>query len=419
MIVDLFAGGGGASLGIEMATGRHVDVAVNHDHHAIQMHLANHPFTHHAEASVWEVEPKVVCAGNPVELLWLSPDCRHFSRAKGGAIVSPKVRTLARVAIPWAKQVRPRLICLENVREFMTWGPLKDGKPDPERVGAHFWKFVKDLRNVGYSVDWKMLNAADFGTPTSRTRLFLVARTDGMVKWPVPTHGPGRIPYRTAEECIDWSIPVPSIFGRSKPLADATQRRIAKGLVKFVLENKAEEDGCQQSFITKFYRTGKGQSLASPLDTVTAAGGKFALVTAWIAKHYGGVTGHGLGRPLGTVTTCDHHSLCTATHGDETPDHVVSWIMSYYGTAGAGIGIDEPLPTITTKDRMALVIARLKELRVVDIGMRMLTPRELARAQGFPDSYILTGTKTQQIHRIGNSVCPLIAKAVVLSNLAR
>lgn len=417
MVIDLFAGGGGASLGIEMATGRHVDVAVNHDNHAIEMHTLNHPHTYHAKASVWEISPRLVCGGTPVDLLWLSPDCRHFSRAKGGAIVSPKVRTLARVAIPWAKQVRPRMICLENVREFLSWGPLKNGKPDPEKTGAHFWRFVRDLRKLGYTVDWKMLNAADFGTPTSRTRLFLVARADGRVVWPEPTHGPSRIPYRTAAECIDWTLPVPSIFERPKPLADATQRRIAKGLVKFVLEKQPAEDADQLSFLTKFYRTGHGQPVSVPLDTITAAGGKFALVTAWIAKHYSGVTGHGLERPLGTVTTCDHHSLCTATLGDETPDHVVEWIMSYYGTAGAGIGIDEPLPTITTKDRMALVIARLRNLRVVDIGMRMLTPRELARAQGFPDDYILHGSKSQQINRIGNSVCPLVAKAIISTNV--
>jgi DNA (cytosine-5)-methyltransferase 1 len=489
MIVDLFAGGGGASLGIQWALGRSPDLAVNHDHHAIQMHAANHPTTLHEEASVWEIRPRQACGGRDVDLLWLSPDCRHFSRAKGAAPVSPKVRTLARVAIPWARQVRPRMIFLENVAEFTTWGPLVDGRPDPRRAGSYFHRWVRDLTREGYAVDWRVLNAADFGAPTSRKRLFLVARADGVAPvWPEPTHGPGRPhPWRTAAECIDWSIPVPSIFDRPKPLAEMTQRRIAAGLVRFVLEGKpfilTNTTGHAPSsvdaplptvttgnhhylvapFVSKFYGTATGQRCEEPLSTVTGQGGHHALCMAWVAKHYGGVIGHQMEMPLGTVTAVDHHSLCVATAapegypfgvaagygdrdgqtsrvmdlgkplgtvvaggiqhaigmarpGDETPDHLVAWITKYYGTGGAGSDLQLPLPTITTVDRMALVVARLRELRIVDIGMRMLQPRELARAQGFPDSYLLPGTKTQQVHRIGNSVSPYPAAALVRAN---
>ena len=445
MIVDLFAGGGGASLGIQWATGRAPDLAVNHDHHAIQMHAANHPETHHEEASVWEVRPRESCAGREVDLLWLSPDCRHFSRAKGGAKVSPRVRTLARVAIPWARQIRPRVICLENVAEFLTWGPLVDGKPDPRRAGQHFRRWVRDLEREGYAVDWRILNAADFGAPTSRKRLFLVARADGTKPvWPEPTHGKGRIPYRTAAECIDWTIPVPSIFDRAKPLAEATQRRIAAGLVRFVLQGKPflisidnQSSGTSPvwdldrplttvmtenrhalvaPWVSKFYGTSTGQRIEEPLSTVTGQGGHHAVCAAWVAKHYGGVVGHQLDLPLGAVTSVDHHSLCTADAGQETPARLVAWIERYYSSGGHSSDLQLPLPTITTVDRMSLVVARLRELRIVDIGMRMLQPRELARAQGFPDSYLLPGTKTQQVHRIGNSVVPQVAAAVVRAN---
>lgn len=413
MIVDLFAGGGGASLGIQWATGRSPDLAVNHSHAAIHMHAVNHPETHHEEASVWEVRPREACAGREVDLLWLSPDCRHFSKAKGGAKVSPRVRTLARVAIPWARQVRPRIICLENVEEFTTWGPLVDGRPDPRRSGLYFRRWVRDLEREVYAVDWRVLNAADFGAPTSRRRLFLVARADGLApQWPEPTHGRGRIPYRTAAECIDWSIPVQSIFDRARPLAEATQRRIAAGLVRFVLEAR------EPAFIVGAGRPiydGKPRPLSAPFQTLLAENHS-ALIVPWIAKHYSGMVGQQLDLPLGTITTIDHHSLCTASHGTGGTERVVAWISSYYGSAGAGTSLQLPLPTITTVDRMALVVARIRELGIVDVGMRMLQPRELARAQGFPDSYVLTGTQREQVARIGNSVCPHAAAAVVAAN---
>ena len=247
LVVDLFAGGGGASTGIEQAIGRHVDVAVNHDREAISLHTANHPQTRHFCSDVFEVDPLTVTEGQPVGLLWASPDCKHFSKAKGGKPVSKKIRSLAWVVIKWAKAVQPRVICLENVEEFQTWGPLAaDGRPCPQRKGKTFALWVAQLRNLGYAVEWRELRACDYGAPTIRKRLFLVARRDGQpITWPSPTHAqpdakgkvpPGMQPWRTAADCIDWSIPAPSIFNRARPLADATCRRIAKGIVRYVYE---------------------------------------------------------------------------------------------------------------------------------------------------------------------------------------
>lgn len=339
------------------------------------------------------------------------------------------------------------------MQEFTTWGPLVDGRPDPRRYGQYFRRWVRDLEREGYSVDWRILNAADFGAPTSRKRLFLVARADGQVPtWPEPTHGPGRPRHwRAAAECIDWTIPVPSIFDRAKPLAEMTQRRIAAGLVRFVLEGKPflisidnrssgtspvwgldrplttvmteNRHALVAPFVSKFFGTSiAGQSIDEPLSTVTGQGGHHALCMAWIAKHYSGVVGQQMEIPLGTVTAVDHHSLCVADSGDETPDRLVAWITKYYGTDGDP-AITEPLHTVTTKDRFGLVTIRGTEYAIVDIGLRMLTPRELYRAQGFPETYrIETGadgrhtTKTAQVRMCGNSVCPPLARALVAAN---
>lgn len=231
-------------------------------------------------------------------------------------------------------------------------------------------------------------------------------------RWPEPTHGKGRIPYRTAAECIDWTITVPSIFDRSKPLAEATQRRIAAGLVRFVLQGKP--------LILNLTHGGRVEDIDEPFRTITGAHrGEKALVAPWISKFYGTSTGQRIEDPLSTVTgQGGHHSLCAADAGQEAPERLVAWIERYYSSGGHSSDLQLPLPTITTVDRMSLVVARLRELRIVDIGMRMLQPRELARAQGFPDSYLLPGTKTQQVHRIGNSVVPQVAAAVVRANLS-
>lgn len=562
LVVDLFAGGGGASTGIEQAIGRHVDVAVNHDREAISLHTANHPQTRHFCSDVFEVDPLTVTDCQPVGLLWASPDCKHFSKAKGGKPVSKKIRSLAWVVIKWAKAVQPRVICLENVEEFQTWGPLAaDGRPCPQRKGKTFALWVAQLRNLGYAVEWRELRACDYGAPTIRKRLFLVARRDGQpITWPSPTHAqpdtkgkvpPGMKPWRTAADCIDWSIPAPSIFNRARPLADATCRRIAKGIVRYVYQaaqpfvapfpaeaqheptrpstlhhpngaslhpdlcngehvwnndrrgiqgaagmagpipepaGSAAGTETDRAHIATLIKTGYGErpgqaprvpGLDKPLGTVVS-GQKHALVSAFLAKHYTGVVGSDMTDPMGTVTTVDHHSLVTANivkmRGDNVgsaaaePLHTISaqgtryaiatahmvtidnqsstgghspisaplkttvtenrhalvqaFLVKYYGT-DQDPAMREPLHTVTTKDRFGLVTVRGQAYQIADIGLRMLTPRELYRAQGFPESYVIDRgaagepiTKTAQVRMCGNSVCPPLARAIVAANYA-
>lgn len=537
LVVDLFAGGGGASTGIEQAIGRHVDVAVNHDREAISLHTANHPQTRHFCSDVFEVDPLTVTDGQPVGLLWASPDCKHFSKAKGGKPVSKKIRSLAWVVIKWAKAVQPRVICLENVEEFQTWGPLAaDGRPCPQRKGETFAVWVGVLRGLGYAVEWRELRACDYGAPTIRKRLFLVARRDGQpITWPSTTHAqpdakgkvpPCMKPWRTAADCIDWSIPAPSIFNRARPLADATCRRIAKGIVRYVyqaaqpfvapfpaeaqheptqpstlrhpsgkslhpgqrngervwdndrrgMQGAAELPGrisapqgstadasAPRAHIPTLIQTGYGErpgqaprvpGLDKPLGTVVS-GQKHALVSAFLAKHYTGLVGSDMADPMGTVTTVDHHSLVSANlvhmgHGEgkdgtkrfshgvrdvaqplntvtasgATAGLVQAFLVKYYGT-DQDPAMREPLHTATTKDRFGLVTVRGQAYQIADIGLRMLTPRELYRAQGFPESYVIDRgaagepiTKTAQVRMCGNSVCPPIARAIVAANYA-
>lgn len=397
LVVDNFAGGGGASLGIEQAIGRPIDLAVNHSATALAMHAANHPATIHRCESVWPVDPVEACSGRPVALAWFSPDCRHFSKAKGSAPRSKGTRSLAWVVTRWAKAVRPRVIMLENVEEFSTWGPLtKEGTPDPKHAGRTFRAWLSKLRGYGYKIEWRSLCAADYGVPTTRRRLFLVARCDGLpIVWPEPTHGKGRLPWRTAAEIIDWGIPCPSIFDRKKPLAEATQKRIAEGLRRYVLDGRVHVHGN---------------------------------VAALITKHYGGVVGHSVQLPLGTITTKDHHALTTATLGKTPGKHDVrGWLIKYYGGSGRPEtqqqSLLEPLHTITTKARFGLVMVHGEPFEIVDVGTRMLAPRELFAAQGFPGDYRLDCdlggrplTKTQQIELCGNSVSPPVAEAIVRAN---
>lgn len=448
LVVDLFAGGGGASTGIEQAIGRHVDVAVNHDTEAVSLHTANHPQTRHYCSDVFEVDPITVTDGQPVGLLWASPDCKHFSKAKGGKPVSKKIRSLAWVVVKWAKAVRPSVICLENVEEFQTWGPLADdGRPCPQRKGQTFDLWKKQLQNLGYQVEHRELRACDYGAPTIRKRLFLVARCDGQpIVWPSPTHAQpdargkvpaGMKPWRTAADCIDWTVPTPSIFERSKPLADATCRRIAKGVMRYVVDAKAPFLAPDQHSASTLIQTGYGErpgqqprvpGLEKPLGTVVA-GQKHALVTAFLAKHYTGVVGSSLDAPMGTATTVDHHSLVTTHlehmgHGEGACGKVRAFLVKYYGT-DQDPALREPLHTVTTKDRFGLVLVHGEPYAIVDIGLRMLTPRELYRAQGFPESYRIDRgaagepiTKTAQVRMCGNSVCPPLARALVAANYA-
>ena len=610
IIVDNFAGGGGASTGIELATGRSVDIAINHDPNAVAMHTTNHPDTLHYCESVYEVRPKVATAGRPVALAWFSPDCRHFSKAKGAKPVEKAIRGLAWVVLRWALDVKPRVMKLENVEEFRTWGPLLAGemRPDPARAGETFEAFVGMLttgispehpalaecceflnisldsedasrlaKGLGYVVDFRELRACDYGAPTIRKRFFMVMRCDGKpIVWPEPTHGDPKTPavqagklapWRTAAECIDWTIGAPSIFGRKKPLAENTLKRIARGIQRFVLDNptpfivKCNHTSTRSNYdcfrgqslgeplqtitkthgyaiavphLTKFRTGATGQDLTepvptitagtskrpggnghalgmveaslapfigrqfgssighradepsatitaggggksqlvtptliqmgygerpgqeprvlqlnNPLGTVTAGGNKFATVSAFLAKHYGGNyqgAGVGMDEPMHSVTTVDHHAAVT------------SHLVKLRGTCRDGQRTDAPMPTITAggthvgevktllavdaydEQRAEEALEFLREYcgpdstglvtidgivyRIVDIGMRMLQPHELYRAQGFPEWYIIDRdyrgvkyAKDKQVARCGNAVPPPFAEALVRANL--
>jgi DNA (cytosine-5)-methyltransferase 1 len=429
LIVDNFAGGGGASTGIELATGRPVDIAINHDETAIAMHMANHPFTKHYCESVWEADPRNVTQGKPVGLMWLSPDCKHFSKAKGGKPVNKEIRGLAWVAVRWAATVRPRVIILENVEEFKTWGPVINGQPDKKKSGRTFNSFINALRKYGYTVDWRELRACDYGAPTIRKRFFLIARCDGQpILWPKPTHATpdsdevksGTLkPWRTAAEIIDWTLPCPSIFDSAeeiyrkyglravRPLADATLRRIACGIQKFVIDNPepfivpigyGEREGqrprvnaiseplstvvsnCKQYLATptlvqyhseKTEKDVRGQSLESPLLTADAAN-RYGLAMAFMSKYYSGGhngSGNAVTEPINTITGIDHNALVTSymtifrngySRGGQkhdeplntitaTPGHfgeVRAMLIKYYGQGDAQ-AVSEPLHTVT------------------------------------------------------------------------
>jgi DNA (cytosine-5)-methyltransferase 1 len=486
LIIDGFAGGGGASEGIEIALGRSPDIAINHDTEAVAMHAANHPSTRHLCGDVWDADPAKLCSGEPVALAWFSPDCKHHSKAKGGKPRDAKIRALAWVVIRWARTVKPRIICLENVEEFADWGPLHaDGSPIESKKGLTFRIWLGKLKAAGYVVEMRELRACDYGAPTTRKRLFVIARCDGQpIVWPRPTHGPGTsTPFRTAAECIDWSLPCPSIFERKKPLADKTLRRIARGIRKFVLESASpfivptahagdarvhsideplrtitgSRRGDHAIVAPTLIQTGYGEregqaprslDLHQPLGTVVGCGQKHALVAAFLSKHNGGheATGSQLDLPAHTITARDHHALTTA------------FITRFYGT-GTGSSFEQPLPTVTaqgehfaqvraflaryngdavgqsaqlplgsvtTARRFGLVMVHGEPYEIADIGMRMLQPRELFRAQGFADSYVIDPivngkplTKTAQIRCCGNSVCPPLAAAIVGANVRR
>lgn len=633
IIVDNFAGGGGASTGIEAALGRAVDIAINHDEAAIRMHEVNHPDTVHVRNNIWQVDPRDVVKGRHVALAWFSPDCKHFSKAKGGKPREKSIRDLAWVVVLWAEKVKPDLILLENVEEFRTWGPLdSEGFPIKERAGETFDQWCKALRKAGYKLQFKELRACDYGAPTIRKRFFMVARRDGQpIVWPEPTHAPAdpaeratwltRMrkagfrpdvatlkPWRTAAEIIDWSIPCPSIFERKKPLAEKTLRRIAHGIMKFVVNSPRPfivplthhgSDGRSYGLgnplptvtganrgemalvsphVTKFRSGAIGHAVDEPLHTVTAnsfvkrpggaaplgvveakvapvvigtafkntraarafdpqdplrtqtgqaehaiaeailspvivgCGGRrgqsapvgpeqpyptttakadACLVQAFMAKYASGNAPTGAdeptqtveakskhtvvaahlaqmnkerrgvkpGRPadapISTVTTSGSHQQVVTSNllklrgGDDShlassgvatdePLHTVcasgthmaevrAFLIKYYGNEQDGHGLDNPLGTVTVQDRFGLVTVTIdgEEYVIVDIGMRMLTPRELFNAQGFPADYIIDHdadgkpmTKTAQVAKCGNSVCPPLAEALVRANMA-
>lgn len=575
-IVDSFAGGGGASTGIEMATGKPVDIAINHDPDAILMHRTNHPYTTHYQASVWDVDPEEVCAGRPVGLLWASPDCKHFSKAKGKALVNRNIRGLAWIVLRWAGTVRPRVIMLENVEEFQTWGPVRKGKPVKKLAGTTFKKFIGQLRGLGYAVEWRELVAADYGAPTSRKRFVLIARCDGKaIVWPAPTHAPrdseavksGRLkPWRSAAEIIDWSLPCPSIFSTKeeikeqyglkavRPLAENTMRRIIRGVDKFTIRSgqpyivptgygerkgqaarvhdigeplptvvgSGKHNLCKPK-LAPFTVTNTSNSIGAPagdpVHTVTTAGNQM-LVTPYLAecnhaggghvadvrapyktitaKHTGGIVSpsliqyhteqtenvraSGLGNPISTVDASNRYGLTCAN------------LVEYY-TGGRPLNVSDPLHTVTSHDREAVVAAHVVKFKgnevgtqtldalptqtssgvfalcdtilckaskdehlyhwpqirdllnrycgynlacddllllniegtfyfIADIGLRMLSPRELYNAMGFPIDYKIDRDyrgseygKSKQVARCGNAVCPQMAAALVRANL--
>lgn len=468
IIVDNFAGGGGASTGIEMATGRSVDIAINHDPNAIAMHTTNHPDTLHYCESVFDIDPIAATAGRPVGLAWFSPDCRHFSKAKGSKPVKKEIRGLAWILIRWALTKRPRVMMLENVEEFKTWGPLltaEDGTehPDPRRAGETFAAFVGMLTagidaghpalqeccdvlgldingadaqrlatGLGYLVEFRELRASDYGAPTIRKRFFMVMRCDGQpVVWPEPTHGDPksldvqsghREPWRTAAECIDWSIPCPSIFERKKPLAENTLKRIARGIQRFVIDNPMPFIvKCNHTSTKTSYDCFRGQALDQPLQTITKTHG-YALVAPHITKFRSGATGqecdeplptitagssirpggngHALGmvettlspiiarigqtgfggdrmaydagKPLTTVVSKAEHLLCTA------------FLAKHFGGnyTGPGAGLDQPAHTVTTVDHHALVTSNLIKMRGTNTGQPTDTPLQTVTAGG-------------------------------------
>lgn len=496
LIVDNFVGGGGASTGIEMALGGSVDIAINHDPDAIAMHQVNHQNTRHYCENVWNIDPVDVCGGKPVALAWFSPDCKHFSRAKGGKPVDKNIRGLAWVAIRWAMTVRPAVIMLENVPEIKTWCPLgADNKPIKARIGETFDGFVRILSTgipkdhpafaeccaalgidmessaadklsggLGYAVEHRELVSCDYGAPTTRKRFYMIARCDGNpIVWPVATHAPkdsaevkagAKLPYRTAADCIDWTIPTTSIFERKKPLSENTLRRIAKGIKKYIIDNPEPFviEGKAPVLLQYHTETAKnevrGQTVDKPIMTIDT-NPRYAISVAHIMKNYaGGYTGSGSAatNPLDTVTAKDHNSLVTThivtlrNHMDgQTVDNplttvatsgahhaeVQTFLVKYYGTSIAQKA-DVPLGTVTTKDRFAIVNVHGEDYVITDIRMRMLQPRELFNAQGFPPDYIIDHDasgkpypKSKQVARCGNAVTPPVAAALVRANLEK
>ncbi len=360
LIIDNFAGGGGTSTGLEAAFGRPVDIAINHDPEALAMHAINHPHTQHLCESVWDVDPIAVTGNQPVGLVWLSPDCKHFSKAKGGTPVAKHIRGLAWVGMRWVALTKPRVLMLENVEEFQTWGPLLVGadgtaRPDPARKGKTFASFVRQLRAHGYVVDWRELRACDNGAPTIRKRLFLIARRDGLpIIWPEQTHAAptdrrvlaGKLqPHRTAAECIDFTLPAASIFDRKKPLATNTQRRVAKGLWRHVLAtaNPFIVGSGTTPFLTEHANASNQRTMAAdePLRTVCAQvkGGHFSVVAPTITPLRGTTEahlgGHDVQAPLSTVAASGTHHAMVAGH------------ITKFNTGAVGTGLDEPLATIT------------------------------------------------------------------------
>ncbi len=396
IITDNFAGGGGASTGIELATGRIVDIAINHDPDAILMHKTNHPHTEHLQASVWDVNPVEVCRGRPVGLAWFSPDCKHFSKAKGGKPVSKNIRGLAWIVLRWAGTVRPRVIILENVEEFQTWGPVRRGKPVKSKQGQTFAKWKQQLSDLGYEIDHRELVAADYGAPTIRKRFFLVARCDGKpIVWPESTHSKdgadGKPKWRSAAEIIDWSLPCPSIFESKeqikaqfgqksvRPLADNTLKRVIRGVDKFTIKSgkpfvvQCNHSGadriqdpsepmptvtgklgygivnpCMTPFTMHNNTNAAGTDARDPVNTITS-GGQQMLITPNLINYKFNNEPENIGNPLSTITAVGAHELITPS-------------LIAIGQTGGGDrirGANEPINTQVSKAETCLITPSL------------------------------------------------------------
>lgn len=467
--IDLFAGGGGASTGLEIGLGRPVHIAINHNPAAISMHEANHPATKHYQNYVWHVDPAEAVKGRKVGWFHASPDCTHHSQAAAGQPRSKEIRDLSWVVIKWAGKVKPRIISLENVKQIRNWGPLiakrckvtgrvvkADGSvaeageyvsrkdqflvPNTKKRARTWNQFISSLRNLGYQVEHRLLKACDYGAPTTRERLFLVARLDGNpIVWPQPTHAAkpekGQKRWRSAAECIDWKLPSKSIFNRPKPLAEATLKRIANGLKKEIIENKqrfiapTKVDAAWMAQMNGGFNTTHSKSLLEPMTTITNTGSQQQLVTASLIQLRKNCDSASLKSPLTTITASgSHHALleCSLSKSDESSAlRCSAFLMTYYGSGENIQSIDKPMRTITTKDRLALVTVIIKgdPFLIVDIRLRMLQPHELYQAQGFPSNYIIDRghdgrklTKTQQVHMCGNSVSPAPMAAIAAAN---
>lgn len=423
LIIDCFAGGGGASKGIEQALGRCIDIAVNHDPQAIRIHRVNHPKTKHLTEDIFEVDLLKYTKGQHVSLMWASPDCTQFSKAKGGKPRISGIRMLPWAVYKHAASIQPDVIIMENVEEIQQWGPLDDtGHPIKEHAGEEYDRFIRSVCGLGYTFESRELVAADYGAPTTRKRWYAIFRKDhSSIRWPHRTH----YQYINWEPCgkyIDWSDLGRSIFDRKKPLAEATQRRIANGIRKYIIENPQPyvvQDDRAMAFLISYHAEQKttdarGQCLDEPIRTLDTSN-RYGLVTAFITKYYKTGIGQSCNEPLHTITTSPgHFGLVSA------------FLIKYYGT-GCGQRLDEPIGTIVTKDRFGLVGVVLtiqgEKYIIYDIFLRMLKPEELKLMQGFPADYILdhdiTGAPipvAQQVAKIGNSVAPPVARAIVAAN---
>lgn len=427
LIIDCFAGGGGASTGIELALNRPIDIAINHDPDAILMHKTNHPHTLHLTEDIFEVDLQSYVNGRRVALMWASPDCTSHSKAKGGQPRKRGIRIHPLAVYKHAKEIKPEVIIMENVEEIQQWGPLDaDGHPIAARKGEDYQKFISSMESLGYSFECRELVAADYGAPTTRKRWYAVFRMDGRrIIWPEPTHskdGGELKKWKSCGDYIDWTDMGSSIFTRKKPLAEATQARIANGIRKYIIENPAPylaPDDAAAAFLIQYHGETKsgdsrGQLLSEPIKTIDTSN-RYGLVTAFITKFYKTGVGQGCDEPIHTITTSPgHFGLVSA------------FLIKYYGT-GCGQELDAPLGTITTKDRFGLVNAVIRvdgeEYAISDIYLRMLKPEELKRMQGFPESYVIArdynGNRYpigKQVARIGNSVVPIMAQKLVESN---